>query len=274
MSNFLDINFLHWGKRNNPLWKVDGISNHYAINFMTSGCIDFSLEFKGRTWSGRLEAQSAWVISPGMHFRYSRQDKSIVPWNYMFVAFYGAFADMLYNSGLAQFSLEPVKIFDSAHIAGTFEDIFRILSHAPDARDNVAARLIELFTILREQDKCSHLGGFNVKMTTLADRLRKDPLADVDFKREAEIMKISYTHFRRLFVITAGLPPQAFLNMLRLETAAKHLRLNPEMTIKEIAERCRFSNVYYFNKAFKGYFAYTPGKYRKKHSIMISGDMN
>ena len=48
-----------------------------------------------------------------------------------------------------------------------------------------------------------------------------------------------------------------------MELAARLLK-EPQLTLTEIAERCGYDDIYYFNKSFKQYHSISPGRYRKQ----------
>lgn len=75
----------------------------------------------------------------------------------------------------------------------------------------------------------------------------------------ASYCKISEVHLRRLFKKALGVSPLKYVNELRFEKAEKLLSFG-EISISQIAENCGFSDVYYFSKAYKKRFGYSPSK--------------
>ena len=64
------------------------------------------------------------------------------------------------------------------------------------------------------------------------------------------------------FKKSMGCSPSDFLIKLRMQYA-KHLLLEGNMRIGEIASRCGYENAYYFSNAFKKAYAMSPARYRQ-----------
>ncbi len=65
--------------------------------------------------------------------------------------------------------------------------------------------------------------------------------------------------------------PMEYLNLLRLNEAAKLLVMEPDTTIAEIAYRSGFSSPQYFNFAFNRHYKTAPGNYRN-HQLQLNKD--
>ena len=63
-----------------------------------------------------------------------------------------------------------------------------------------------------------------------------------------------------------------FLREYRLNAAAEALHTT-EDTVLNIAERCGFENLSYFNREFKVHFGMTPREYRANHSTQVCGPL-
>jgi AraC-like DNA-binding protein len=69
-------------------------------------------------------------------------------------------------------------------------------------------------------------------------------------------------YFSTLFKKVFGIPPVQYLTKVRVDHA-KRLLLDPQRSITEIAERCGFCNINYFDKVFKEQSGFTPLEFRK-----------
>ncbi len=98
-----------------------------------------------------------------------------------------------------------------------------------------------------------------------------NPVQPIDVLRMARAAGYSRHHFSRLFVAHEGVSPARYLTRLRMEEAARLLRLDPA-PIKEIARRSGFSDPNYFGKVFRRYYGIGPGDFRR--SGMYSGPAN
>lgn len=81
---------------------------------------------------------------------------------------------------------------------------------------------------------------------------------------------ISTYHFIRLFKKYHGVPPYSYLNDYRLKMA-QYMFLQ-KMRIKDVAEKCGFSNTNSFTRAFQKRFGVLPSKYRESVVGQLSSD--
>jgi len=70
----------------------------------------------------------------------------------------------------------------------------------------------------------------------------------------------SASHFARQFTRVYGVSPIQYLNSIRI-LHAKNLLRTDQYTIAEIAQKCGFSNVYYFSRCFKQLTGIPPTKW-------------
>ncbi len=72
----------------------------------------------------------------------------------------------------------------------------------------------------------------------------------------------SKSHFMKFFRRHMGVTFVEYLNDYRLAMAARFL-LAESAPVTEVAQRCGFDNISYFNRLFKGKYGVPPGTYRK-----------
>ena len=72
----------------------------------------------------------------------------------------------------------------------------------------------------------------------------------------------SNSHFMKYFKNYMGMPFTRYLNNFRLERAGDFLRAT-SMTVTDVAQRCGFDNISYFNRLFREKYLRTPGEYRR-----------
>ncbi|PYI57551.1 hypothetical protein DLM86_00225 [Paenibacillus flagellatus] len=95
------------------------------------------------------------------------------------------------------------------------------------------------------------------------DYMEKHFARKVYIEAVSRSVNMSPYHFSRLFKRTFGLPPVRYLTRIRVEQA-KRLLIRRDMPITEVAERCGFCNLNYFDKVFKEQCGFTPLEYRKR----------
>ena len=71
----------------------------------------------------------------------------------------------------------------------------------------------------------------------------------------------SKSHFMKYFRQYMGLSFVQYLNDYRLSKAAG-LLVSTEDSVTDIAQRCGFDNLSYFNRLFRRKYGMTPGRYR------------
>ena len=91
----------------------------------------------------------------------------------------------------------------------------------------------------------------------LSDNLSIDMLAERVF--------LSHTGLIWKFKQELNTTPSQYLILLRLRYA-KHLLLDGEYSITEVAEQCGYANPYYFTNAFRKYYGMSPTAFRKKYA--------
>lgn len=85
---------------------------------------------------------------------------------------------------------------------------------------------------------------------------------DISVEEAAALCYYSKSHFAKFFRQYMGASFVQYLNDFRLSRAAGFL-LSTEDTVTDIAERCGFDNLSYFNRLFRRKYGMTPGKYRE-----------
>lgn len=96
--------------------------------------------------------------------------------------------------------------------------------------------------------------------------LRQNFGAAITVPQLAARFDFSPKYFGSMFKTVTGMPLQKYLLDIRIGEA-KSLLLHSHMTLQEIAERCGFSDAFYFNRQFKAREGITPGRYRRTLKI-------
>lgn len=84
----------------------------------------------------------------------------------------------------------------------------------------------------------------------------------------AGLMHMPESTFCRRFSETFRVTPKQFLQQELFSQAVK-LVLSPDMTVKEAAERLKFSSEFYFSHFFKRMCGLSPRQYRERHVISV-----
>ena len=86
---------------------------------------------------------------------------------------------------------------------------------------------------------------------------------DVSLETLAGIANYSPFHFQKIFTEAVTETPKQYVIRLRLERAAHHLKIFPNLAINKIASGCGFSSDSIFSRAFKNYFGISADAFRK-----------
>ncbi|MDR2619326.1 MAG: AraC family transcriptional regulator [Treponema sp.] len=96
----------------------------------------------------------------------------------------------------------------------------------------------------------------------LLSLLQNNLYRDIAVEEMAAAMRLSRSHFTRLFTSVMGQSPRKYLEELRLKTALDVL-CSENLPVKEAAARAGIYDVNYFCRIFKKRYGLPPGKYRE-----------
>lgn len=106
-----------------------------------------------------------------------------------------------------------------------------------------------------------HLSGHS-RFAVVLDCIEQQLGADLRVEDLAKAHGTSLHAFSMAFMRGLGISPKAFLNR-RLNQEAIRLVLNPDIPIKEVAARLRFSDEFYFSRFFSKMNGRSPTQYRQ-----------
>ncbi len=98
--------------------------------------------------------------------------------------------------------------------------------------------------------------------------IRRNYAGDIDERRLAAEMNISYSYFSRCFKRILGKSFKEYLNQTRVDHA-EQLLLTTNKSVTEVAAECGYNNVSYFISVYKQLKGYTP-----KHSVRHFNERN
>lgn len=94
------------------------------------------------------------------------------------------------------------------------------------------------------------------------DLLDQRPGPDISIRDLLASLGYSYEHLCRIFRRKFGVPPLAYLNSIRIETAKSLLR-NSHLSIADIAYKTGFNNPAYFSRIFRRLTNTSPSKFQQ-----------
>ena len=106
--------------------------------------------------------------------------------------------------------------------------------------------------------------GSRERFKTAAAYIEEHFSSPITLQALADAVGLSRQHFCRFFRETSGMSPMEYVNFRRIDAAAKAL-LETDDAVTEIAGRCGFETLSYFNRQFRRQKGCTPSAYRTKN---------
>lgn len=99
--------------------------------------------------------------------------------------------------------------------------------------------------------------------------IHQDISRELSAKALADVAAYSEQHFHRVFKQVVGESIHQYIRRSRMEYAANQLMFDTRSSVLDIANKCGFSSVSSFSRAFKATFSMAPGEWRY-HDLHIS----
>lgn len=122
--------------------------------------------------------------------------------------------------------------------------------------------LCEIFTILHEKDE--PIGALRVRK--VLEYIHEDPCRPLTLEDLLAHAGIRKTVFMQSFRSVTGTTPIQYIIWQRLEYAHEFL-LDSDLPIAQIAEKCGFTDPFYFSRCFRQRFSMSPKQYRDFHRM-------
>lgn len=159
--------------------------------------------------------------------------------------------------GLRVIRLEDPAVF--RHVQDAMRDVVRFsLQKLPGGMD-LAVNALEraLLWMHSANDRQALDERIRRAVDVLAENLREP----ISMDHLARACGLSVSRMAHLFRAQIGLPPQQYLEELRLQRAAQLLR-STGLRISEVAEETGFAGAFYFSSRFRKKFGQSPSDYR------------
>lgn len=269
MSFFKGVTFVGWGMiEQSSNWHDTRFENYYGIQYNHEGRLRFAMNGRPKRI---VDGAYAFITRPGPRFEYGPPAGESRSHNY--VCFRGPRVDEYVATGLLPIlkrsPLIPIARPES-FMAAFSEVVERVNEKRPDSHARAVHGLEGLLLQLGEgarERNAQAIGHLRVPVESLLRMTREEPSRNWDFHSEAKKMGVSYPHFRRVFRQMTGSPPGRFLQMVRLDQAARLLRESDER-IGDVAEQVGVEDPFRFSKIFKKRFHLSPRVYRAEFRRM------
>ena len=248
------IKLFNSGKGKSCFDLVHGTRPWDIILFVSKG--SFSLTFPGRGESRVFHPYEIAHVPPGTEFI----RKVIEPIDFHQFNFKKLDDDAIWESmsgGMLHIPRSHVKaISENADILSTFqiegEPVKQVLNQI------VMEHYIRSKTLLDAESSLSN------EMSLVIRYMNEEIDRKIDIDELAARVYLSHSGLIRKFKKEFGVSPSEYLINLRMRRA-KQLLIENDITVGEAAEKCGYSNAYYFSNAFKKVTGMSPSEYKKKN---------
>lgn len=235
------------------------VLDEYQLLYITQGSGIFSSESCRQT---QVTSGSMFLLFPNEWHNYRPNPET--GWEEYWIGFKGQNIDNRINNGF--FSKEKPIFYVGVQdeIVQLYNQGITVAKEQKTGFQQMLAGIVNhLLGIAYSVDK--HLCFEEMKVANQINRAKiifaQKFQEDIDLKKIAENLNMSYSWFRRLFKEYTGFAPAQYVQELRIQHA-KELLTNTDMPTKEIAFLSGFENPEYFFTAFKNKTGYTPSRYR------------
>ncbi len=108
---------------------------------------------------------------------------------------------------------------------------------------------------------------YYIPIKTALEYMQENYRYKINLNSIANSVKLSPSHFHKVFSRIMKMTPNEYVTKLRLEKA-KELLVRTRLNIFEIALQCGFENTPYFNFIFKKHLKMSPGEFRRRMSYV------
>ena len=251
----LDITFMHCDHVPRCTGAVDKVFEGYSsIQFMASGKLHLAYGKEEHDLCGAW----AWAAWPGPHIVFRRAPSS-THWDHRYLAFRGPRVDSWLESGLLPKT--PHRVQRVGAMSYDFDRLTRFARRGDDDGRRIAMHLAEALLLTLKDGGYGALARGDL-VTTVDEWLYERRCERPDYGEIARSMHIAESTLRRLYRRETGVSLHARYLAIKLD-AARELIADPRLSIKEIAYRLGYSDVYYFSKQFRRYFGVPPATFRR-----------
>lgn len=207
----------------------------------------------------KVRAGDALVVFPGQVHWYSAAPRAC--WKEDSLCFHGPAADGLAAAGF----LAPgvFALGDERRLAPLAE---QAADPSQDAQFAALAALHRLLADIYFKRREEAGATRHPRLRLLLHEIRQTPQREWNVEDMARACHMDKDHFRRVFRRVTGLNPKRYLDEVKIGMAAETLKAGGA-TLREIAERMGFADVYHFSRRFKQLTGLSPKTFRNRAEL-------
>ena len=237
----------------------DHVAACYSLEFVRSGRLALD---RGHGPALIIDQPAVFWHHPGGHYDYGSCDSA--GWHHHWFTCRGERAQRLFATGFDQLSPHSyVWVRDPVAIGRSFEQIISLLHWRTRNSQARAVCLVEglLATLMDDGNPPGPERAARQAIEELGRCIQNQPELQYDFRREAERLNLSYSHFRRCFSHYLGRAPHDYLLMARMYKAVRKL-MQADRPIKQIAGEVGYDDPAQFSRMFTRTMGLSPHKFR------------
>lgn len=241
-------------------WKKGRVLTDYSYVYITQGAGVFRVR-SSKTIA--VKAGDILVIKPGEWHDYAPDFET--GWKEYWVMFNGRQASRLVSHVELPRRAPVIHLGEDKTLHHLFVEMMDVAATTPPLADvlhtslvlQMAAHIQSRLQLQREQ------GDREESYIQLAkQRMAAEAGQPLDLTRLAHELGVSYSHFRRAFKQSTGLPPHQYLLNLRINLA-KQLMEEQDLKLNEVARQVGFEDGFYFSRLFKQKTGISPSQWRR-----------
>jgi len=227
---------------------------YYTLQYMEEGSLELSYDDNRY----RLDGSWLWPAYPGPLIRFNVAPGHAT-WNHRYVAFKGPLVNQWITEGL--FPLVPQVVQDKSEVVACYDELFRRFRRLDrwnqlKAMNLLEGLLIDMAEVRQESRKRE------AWLEAVFQDLAAEPGFTSDYPSIASRHGMSLSSLRRKFLQATGIPIHRHQLMSRI-MRARHWLGETELSIKGVADKLGYSDVYFFCRQFKKETGITPAVFRK-----------
>lgn len=234
-----------------------GLRDHFLIHHVISGSGIFTTE--GVTY--HPQAGDTFIVYPAtvVSYQADRDD----PWEYCWVGFHGAEAQVLIGQTVFRRE-QPVVCFpDPSAVEKAITAIYHASGSSAAAELKAIGSLYLFLALLTEYSDCPAARDLSLEYVETAIRfIAHNYSGSLDVSDVASHVGISRSHLYRVFMQNIGTSPNEYLTRFRISQACELLE-HSSLPVSAVAASVGYEDPLYFSRVFKKVTGTSPSGYGK-----------
>lgn len=241
-------------------------ADYYTLQYTAGGAVRLELDnneyepVPGQFWSAQPPRT--------MHIR-PRDSGGY--WDHRYIAFRGCLAQEWFAADLLP--TEPVFARGDIDWAGRFDDVLRLSRETDTWSQLRAIDTLEIILVDLARYRAARRPETNRWYQAVVDALTDFSSWPLDYQELAQSLGMSYSTLYRRFHALTGMALHQFALAARI-SEAQRLLADSDLTVKEIARRLNFRDLYYFSRRFKRQVGASPREFRASFRLQRDGEQH